>query len=98
MTIEFTAEQQTRIDDIIKARVMRARKAADKELEEATRDLAFWKHRAAFYSGQVALLTEQNSRLTAMVGHPMTAPAGTASSPPNPRFTEQEGRGFHHHE
>lgn len=70
MTMKFTPEQQTRIDDIITSRVVRARKAADKELREATRDLAFWKHRAAFYSGQVALLTEQNSRLTAMVGHP----------------------------
>ena len=70
MSVKFTPEQQTRINEIVEKRVIRERNNHADELSKATQDLAFWKHRAAFYGGQVALLTEQNSRLTAMVGHP----------------------------
>ena len=70
MTVDFTAQQQQKVNEIIENRVKRERNAHTIALADANRDLAYWKHKAAFYGGQVALLTEQNSRLTAMVSHP----------------------------
>jgi len=73
-TVKFSPAQKKKVNEIIESRVKRENKrhaqAMAEALGDAKRDLAYWKHKAAFYGGQVALLTEQNSRLTSMVSHP----------------------------